>query len=343
MSDAWRILDANFNRAREAARVIEEYARFSLNDPTLAEACKALRHELGRAVAALDPSSLTRSRDILGDVGREVTAEGEYERAAVSDVAAAAACRLSEALRSLEEYGKLVDTGFARRMESLRYGAYDLQRRLEITAEARRRFQSVRLYVIVTEALCRGPWADVAEAALRGGADCLQLREKGLTDRDLLDRARRLVELCRRCGATCIINDRPDIAVIAGADGVHLGQDDVPVRDVRRTIPPRMLIGVSTHTIEQATAAIADAPDYVAVGPMFDSATKPQPHVAGAETLAAVRRLTGLPLVAIGGIGADRAAEVLAAGADVLCVCSAVISQTDPEAATRRLKAVAQR
>ncbi len=338
MSDVRRILDANHNRAREAARVMEEYARFSLNDAALAEACKTLRHALGLAVAGLGEPALIRSRDIVGDVGRDVTAEGEYERPDAAAVATAAAFRLSEALRSLEEYGKTLDSKFARCVESLRYDAYELQRRIDITAAARRRFRDVQLYVLITESLCRGDWCGVAEAALRGGADVLQLREKGLPERELIGRARKLVELCRRHDAMCIINDRPDVAAIAGADGVHLGQDDATVRDVRRLLPPRVLIGVSTHTVEQAAAAIADAPDYVAVGPMFDSPTKPQPYVAGPQTLASVRAMTGLPLAAIGGIDANRAAGVRAAGADVLCVCAAVIGDADPEAAARRLR-----
>ena len=112
-------------------------------------------------------------------------------------------------------------------------------------------------------------------------------------------RARRLASLCHEHGSLLIVNDRPDIAAQAGADGVHVGQDDMPVPEVRRVLPPTALVGVSTHTIPQVQAAAADVPDYVAVGPMFDTATKPQSHIAGPKTLADARRETSLPLVAI--------------------------------------------
>ncbi len=197
------------------------------------------------------------------------------------------------------------------------------------------KFDTVKLYVLLTEALCRGDWYETAEAALAGGARAIQLREKQLADTDLLDRAHRIRELCERYEALLIINDRPDIALAAGAHGVHLGLDDVPVGEARRILGDEHIIGVSTHTVEQAEAALADMPDYVAVGPMFASRTKPQDHIAGPETLAGVRRLTSLPLVAIGGITLENAVQC--APADALAVCSTVIGADDVASATREL------
>jgi len=195
----------------------------------------------------------------------------------------------------------------------------------------------------VTEELCRGDWFETARAALRGGADCLQLREKKLTDRELLERAKRLNALCREHEAMFIVNDRPDIAVASGAHGVHLGQEDLPVAAVRRIVPASCIVGVSTHTIEQVCAAADQAPDYIAVGPMFESPTKPQGHIAGPATLAAARAQTALPLVAIGGITAENATTVLAASRCCLCVCQAVIAQPDVTAAARCLRDVMDR
>ncbi len=196
-------------------------------------------------------------------------------------------------------------------------------------------FHGVLLYALLTEALCRGDWYETAEAALAGGARAIQLREKHLADNELLVRARRIRELCERHEALLIINDRPDIALAAGAHGVHLGQDDLPVGEARRILGDECIIGVSTHTVEQARLALAGTPDYIAVGPMFTSHTKPQDHIAGPDTLAAVRRLTSLPLVAIGGITLENAAQCLPA--DTLAVCSAVISVDDVASATRAL------
>ena len=368
-ASAMRIIDANLNRAREALRVMEEYARLGLDDAGLSAAIKETRHALGQAVsefeqrAALGPQdratrkstplnpplvrgegdvrgSLLAHRDIVGDVGREVGTPAEYQRADALHVALTAGKRLSEALRAVEEYGKTIDPGFAAAIEKIRYRGYELERRLALTTSARQRFGHVRLYVILTESLCTGEWFAAAEAAIRGGADCLQLREKDLSDRELLDRAKRLGKLCRDNDTMFIVNDRADIAVLSGADGVHLGQDDLSVVAVRRIVPSGCLVGVSTHDVEEVEAAAGEAPDYIAVGPMFATATKPQDHVAGPRTLAAARRLTSSPLVAIGGIDGGNAAEVLSAGADCLCVCTSVIAQADVAKAAERLRAV---
>ena len=338
-----RILDANLNRAREALRVMEEFARFGLDDADLSTTAKQLRHDLaGSLPGTLDPH-LIAHREILTDVGRHVHTEDEYNRSHAVDVVKAAAKRLTEALRAIEEYGKTLEPAFAARIEQLRYRAYELERRLLITSGARQRWGRTSLYVLITEALCQDDWLATAKAALRGGADCLQLREKNLPDGELLDRARRLAALCHEHNALCLVNDRPDIAALSGADGVHLGQDDMDVASARRILPRDGLVGVSTHTIEQVKDAIQTCPDYLAVGPMFASPTKPQDHLAGVDTLAQARRLTAIPLVAIGGINERNAGQVLAAAPACLCVCAAVITRRDVHAAAARIKtAIAQ-
>jgi len=338
MNEHLRIIDANVNRAGEALRVLEEYARFIVEDASLAAAYKRVRHTISAAVSAELAAELIGRRDIRGDVGRDNQTEGEYERADTRAVALAAGKRLTESLRAIEEYGKIVGRTFAERIEAIRYEAYDLEHRAALLLEARWKFADVRLYVLITEAMCRGDWFATACAALDGGADCLQLREKVLPDRELLARARRLADLCRQRGAMFIVNDRPDIAVLSGAHGVHLGQDDLAVSHARRIVGPHAIVGVSTHSVEQAESAIETAPDYVAVGPMFPSDTKPRPHVAGPETLAAVAAMTSLPLVAIGGVSVQNAPRVLKAARCALCVCSDVLGAADPSSAARRLR-----
>ena len=332
-----RILDANLNRAREALRVLEEYARFGLDDTALTQALKDLRHELTDCLPMPLREQLPAYRDIVGDVGTALQAEGEYRRTDLTAVVRAAAHRLSEALRVLEEYAKTTDAKPAATFESLRYRGYEVERRLLLHVAAREHFVRVRLYVLLTAELCKRDWFATAEAVLKGGADCLQLREKELEDRELLARAQRLAELCHRRGAWLIVNDRPDIAAVSGADGVHLGQDDLPVSAARRVLPAGALVGVSTHNRAQLEAAAAQAPDYLAVGPMFASDTKPQDVIAGPKMLKAARQVSALPLVAIGGITCENAAAVLTAAPCCLCVCAAVVGQDDPEAAARAL------
>jgi thiamine-phosphate pyrophosphorylase len=337
-TEVLRILDANINRAREALRVVEDYARFALDDADAAEAAKRSRHALQEIVAALGAGELLAARDIVGDVGRGVKTAAELQRSEPADVVRAALARLSEAARGLGEYGKLVSEPAAAVAEALRYAAYELEQRIVLRGERRARFRALRLYVLVTEQLCRKHWLETAEAAIHGGAGCLQLREKDLGDAELLRRARELRELTARYGVLLAINNRPDIAKLAGADIVHLGQEDLSVREARHVAGTHMLVGKSTHTRAQFEAAAAEEPDYLSVGPMFESHTKPQGHVAGPQTLAAAAKRTPLPLVAIGGIRADNAAAIIQAGASCVAVCAAVIGADAPERAARAIR-----
>jgi len=332
------MIDANANRAREALRVMEDYARFKLDDAWLMERVKRLRHGLGEAVGGEWAEFMLRARGIEEDVGREVKTEAELRRGELADVATAAGKRAGEALRVLEECAKLFDAARARRLEKIRYEVYEVERALRIRVTAPARFGSVRLYVLLSEAVCGHGWKETAEAVIAGGADCIQLREKELPDGELLGRARWLAERCRQAGVMFVVNDRADVARLSGADGAHVGQDDVGVADARRIVGPGLLVGVSTHAIEQARRAMAASPDYLAVGPMFASKTKSQGHIAGPELLREVTAETSLPVAAIGGIDAGNVERVVEAGARCVCVCAAVIGQEDVEASAREMK-----
>jgi thiamine-phosphate pyrophosphorylase len=201
------------------------------------------------------------------------------------------------------------------------------------------------LHLVTDTAACRGrALADVVRAAIRGGVTCVQLREKALPTREFVLRARLLKDLL--AGAPrripLIINDRFDVALASGADGVHLGQADMPVEIVRRYLP-NAIIGLSVEsTADLLKAREQGTPvDYLGVSPVFSTPTKTDtaPPV-GLPGLAAMRRLTTLPLVAIGGIGAANAGDVLRAGADGLAVVSAICSAADPEQAARELLAI---
>lgn len=332
-----RILDVGLNRAREALRVIEDFARFARDDRAVAELARHLRHELRFIAQELGMQRLLAARDAAGDVGRPDVAAPQPDRSTPEEVAQAALARLAEAARSIAEYARIVDPQVALRAEQLRFQAYDLQQRIVLRSELVARLRAVRLYVIITRALCRGDWLQTAEAALDGGAGCIQLREKQLPDRQLLAAARALRELTARRGALLIVNDRPDIARLCGADGVHVGQDDLSVAEARSIGGGRLLVGQSTHTLEQLQAALLEQPDYVALGPMFPSPTKPGNALAGPEMLRAAADRTPLPLVAIGGIRADNVEQVIRAGASCAAVCSAVVSDPDPRAAARAI------
>jgi len=314
--------------------VLEDCARFGLDHPVLSERLKSMRHTLRLAIDSLplDRASLLASRDVGADVGRTIGGEGEYTRRGMHDVAAAAGARLTESLRSLEEAAKAVGApGAARQLESLRYEAYDLERSLGLILGGGRARQW-RLCVLITQALCRHhPWESVAAMSLDAGADCLQLREKEMAVGELIVRATRLVAMARPRGASVIVNDRPDVALLAGADGVHVGQQDMSVAQVRALAGDRLLVGVSTESIQQACRAREAGADYCGVGPMYPTTTKDKPRVAGVAYLREYLALPGLPAhLAIGGIDAGRAKELAAAGCKGVAVSSYVCGATDP-------------
>ncbi len=196
------------------------------------------------------------------------------------------------------------------------------------------------IYVIVDPEVTGGrPVAEVAAAALRGGASSIQLRDKRSDKGLVLEAAIELAEACGSHGALFIVNDDADVAVLSAAAGLHVGQTDLPTEAIRALAPPGLIVGRSTTNLDQALAAQADGVDYVAVGPVFDTATmgKGGRPTVGTETVGAVKSRVGAPVVAIGGIDAESAPSVFAAGADAVCVASAVTLAEDPEAACRAL------
>lgn len=332
-----RLLDANVNRAREALRVMEDYARFVLDDADLSAALKAVRHDLSEAMRPWIQQAILW-RDTPGDVGTINKTATELHRQDLADVVTAAGKRLGEALRSIEEYLKISAPADAGRVEGARYRFYDLEQRIARTLRSSHRFDSVRLYVLITEAVCRRPWLEVAEQALLGGADCLQLREKEMDAGEMLRRARLLAELCHKHSALCVINDRPDIALLSGGDGVHVGQGDLPALEARKIVGADKLIGVSTHNLEQAQAARRDGADYIGIGPCFVSDTKRRDFVAGLDVVRQVAQDVSIPAVAIAGITATNVDEVLKTGIRAIAVTAAICAADDPRKAAEELK-----
>jgi len=335
-----RIIDANFNRAGEALRVMEDYARFVLDDAQLTSRLKQIRHDLTAALAGLPADQLLAARDTPGDTGTTISTAAELTRAGAAEVCTAACQRLTQALRCLAEYAKIAQPAVAQALEQLRYQAYDLQAPLTLRSNPRRRLADVTLYVLITAELCRGDWLETAAAAVDGGADCLQLREKHLPDRQLLSRASALVELAHGKNVLCIINDRPDIARICGADGVHLGQHDLSVNDARSIVGAQLVVGKSAHSDTELAQAAGEKPDYLAIGPMFASQTKPQIQRGGSRSQLienATLTFAG-PIVPIGGITPDNVGELVSAGLSRAAVCAAVIAAADPQAAATAIK-----
>ena len=204
--------------------------------------------------------------------------------------------------------------------------------------------QTMRLYAVTDRAwVGRQTLPEQVEAALKGGATCVQLREKELDGTALLEEAKVLAALCRRYGVPLIINDNVEVALASGADGVHVGQDDLTVEQVRRLAGDRLIVGVSAHTVEQALAAQAGGADYLGVGAVFTTATKSDAHVLPRETLAEICRAVDIPVVAIGGIGEDNLLQLAGTGVDGAALVSAIFSAPDIEGQCRKLRALSER
>jgi thiamine-phosphate pyrophosphorylase len=333
-----RIFDAAANRAGEAVRVVEDYVRFALDDALLTRFCKEIRHELKEALGQVSALDRLRARDTPGDVGTSLSTEGELRRENLFDVAAANVRRLQESLRSLEEFGKLVDPRLATACERLRYRSYTLHQIMARTVDARARLEGARSYVLVDGRESPEAFERLVSAVIAGGANVVQLRDKRLDDRTLLERAARLRRLTQEAGVVFIMNDRPDLAVAAAADGVHVGQEEIPVRDARRLVGPHRLVGVSTHSIEQVRRAVLEGADYLGLGPTFPSGTKQFERFPGLDFLREAAAETKLPAFAIGGITAENAAAVVAAGIGRVALSGAVINAADPTAALREIR-----
>lgn len=342
LQSIYRIIDASANRAGEGLRTMEEFARFVLNDPQSTQEWKSLRHALAAALSRLPRDELLSARDTGGDVGTEIAGPKEYHRANVADVVAAAASRTQQSLRVLEEYGKTIDPSMAKSIEQIRYRCYDLSSALEKNLCRQRRRQRIvqaKLYVLVDAGESEAKFVDEVTRMFAGDVDVIQLRDRSTDDRTLLGRARLAAGIARAHDKLFIMNDRPDIAATAGADGVHVGQEELPVAETRRIVGPDRLIGVSTHSIEQARAAIRDGADYIGCGPVFPGRTKEFESYAGTAFLEEVAGEIELPAFAIGGIDASNLGRVIEAGIDRIAVTGAVRDADDGPRAAAELRA----
>lgn len=343
-----RMIDANLNRCSEGLRVLEDVARFALNNAALSRELKALRHNLARDSKSLTPMLLS-CRDSEHDVGRLDARDGELTTGETSfsglpDLVRANARRVAESLRVIEELARLPDIKpmlNSASFEQSRFTLYSLER--DLISRVSRKDKTNRipgLYVILDrQSLAGRDELAVADQVIKGGARIIQLRDKEGKKRETLLLAERLRALCGQAGVLFIMNDHLDIAIAVDADGLHIGQDDLPLSVARRELPIDKVIGCSVTTVSQAIEAQEKGADYVAVGSMYPTATKREATVVGVSRLREVRRAVSTPLVAIGGIDEKNVSEVVAAGADAVAVISAVLGRSDIEEAVKRLVA----
>jgi len=359
-----RIIDANLNRSSEGLRFLEDVARFLLNDATLSQQLRVMRHDLADKTKSLRVKLLSQ-RDSEHDVGhphvprqiksgvdegylspplpsREINMKAKQSQQDLPNLITANAKRIEESLRVLEELAKLPEISSmldSAKFEQARFTFYEVEQNLisKILRQDKIK-QLTGLYVILDRQVLAGRnELDVASQIIRGGAKVIQVRDKQSSKGELLPIAHKLRNLCAQSKVLFIVNDYLDLALAVDADGLHIGQRDLPLPVIRKELPIDKIVGCSISTVSQAIKAQNEGADYIAVGSIFPTTTKKEATLVGIDRLKEVKQAVSSPLVAIGGINQSNIRQVVAAGADSIAVISAVLGQEDVMVAVQQL------
>lgn len=319
MSVINRVLDANINRAAEGMRVLEDVARFVLDNKSLSRGIKSCRHEL----RSFTPKAI--SRDTKNDVGTTISTLQEQERNSLHDVATAAGNRCGEALRVIEEFLKLESQ--QNTIEAIRYTMYDLSAEVVSLLGATKK-QQWKLCFVMTKNDCVLAWKDSLVQSIVAGCDCIQVREKELSTRDLIKHVHEVKEIADVYGVQVIVNDRVDAALATNVAGVHLGENDISIQDARKLCGSEYIIGVTVHDPNKLNKCISLGADYVGVGAMFTSQTKPSAKIA---PLGLLKNALAYNHLAIGGITPQNVQQLYDAGCKGIAVGASIANSETPE------------
>ncbi len=337
-NDQLRIVDENINRLGEGLRVLEEFARMTLNDVTLTQELKDIRHQTVVVNKGLQ-KRLLQARDTKTDVGRNMKVKGEEKSTDVSKIITANAKRAQESLRVLEELAKNPELKLnTENYRKARFELYTIEK--ELTGKILRKNKATRLtglYAIInTESLKGRQPRKIAEQMINSGAKVIQLRCKERSINEFLVMAKQLRENCAKKNVLFIVNDSLEVALAVGADGLNVGQTDMPLKEARKLAPIDMIIGCSAGTVAEAKKAQKDGADYLGVGAIFPTPTK-ESKATGLDIVKDIKKAVDLPIVAIGGINKENVRDVIKAGADAVAVISAIMDAPDIKKATKEL------
>ncbi|AFY73402.1 thiamine-phosphate pyrophosphorylase [Synechococcus sp. PCC 7502] len=331
MKTVYRILDANLDRAREGLRVIEEWCRFGLENANLTAQCKQLRQELG----SWHQDEFKLARNTITDVGTAISHPLEIQREDVHGVLGANLARVQEALRVLEEYSKIDQPAMSAAIKQIRYQVYIIESAL--IGKRQKNLQKLNESLLYLVTMPSPNLLETVESCLKAGLSLVQYRDKDINDSERMAIATQLCELCHSYNALFLVNDRVDIALAVGADGVHLGQTDFPIAIARKLLGSDAIIGQSTTSPQELEIALNNDVDYVGVGPVFATPTKPGKAAAGFEYVSYAAQKLTIPWYAIGGIDADNLADVIKAGAKRVAVVRSLIQASSPNLTTQNL------
>ncbi|NLI57089.1 MAG: thiamine phosphate synthase [Clostridium sp.] len=334
MGKFYRIIDANINRASEGIRVLEDLARFYLEDKDLSKRLKEIRHGIRKEVMDFLPS-LLNARDSVEDVGASISKELEIDnKASLKELVTANFKRLQEALRTIEENLKVIDKyQLSKVYENFRFNTYEMEKDFfKRIFPSKKRCDFLKgLYCITAHELSKGRSnIEVVEMMIKGGAKIIQYREKNKSFIDMYKECVEIRKMTKEAKVTFIVNDHVDLAMMVKADGVHLGQDDYPIDKVRELVGEDIIIGLSTHSPKQAQEALKKDIDYIGVGPIYKTYTKKDVCApVGLEYLEYVIKNIHIPYVAIGGIKEHNLHEVLSKGAKCISMVTGITEAED--------------
>ena len=343
----WRTLDASANRSAEAVRVLEDILRFCLNDAFLSQEAKAIRHELAVVFAQEDFQARIQLRDVLRDVGASSTASKSPPRTELRHVFAANAARASQSIRSLEECSRVVMPSATTVFEQLRYRIYTLEKAAMTIIKSRKMFADIRLCVLLDVDQPQAEFKTLVGQLLDAGVRMIQLRDKKASTALLCERADTMLQQVRqhaemKTGKRCLvlINDRADVAVAVNADGVHLGETDLPVNLARKVCGHEFIIGRTAHSIDEAKQAVREGVDYLGVGPCYPSTTKQFEYFASDAFLRDVSKEIQLPIFGIGGIASDNIDRLIHLGVTRVAIASSITGAADPGEECRLIRSL---
>ncbi len=328
-----RIIDANFNRIREGLRVIEDSIRFIYGDEKILKELRDIKHQISIKTLQFFPSEkLKSSRFVEEDIGKKFDKKKKIN---LTKLIETNFLRVEESLRVLEEYSKILNLKAFSFFHNIRFKIYKLEKDI-ITHLSRKKIKVPLVYVILNLKEDERGFLNFAEDVIKGEPDIIQLRYKGENSRFFLKIGKKLKKTIPD-KIIYIINDRVDIGILCECDGVHIGENDIGVEDVRKLIPSKIL-GVSANSVSKIKKLKDKDIDYIALGAIFKSYTKPDRKVIGTGILKKIKSIISIPVIGIGGINIENAREVIEEGADGIAVISAVESSKKPYEIIKRLR-----
>ncbi|MGE3062314.1 MAG: thiamine phosphate synthase [bacterium] len=333
-----RIIDVNINRLSEALRMIEDICRFHISDEKQTKKIKFLRSQFDNYRKSYEKYALP-FRESEKDLGREQSFDMN-KRTSIDDILGSAFGRAQEACRSLEEFSKLEGSKTGN-FKEMRYSLYDIERNLFISMKRKRFADKMGLYIIMTNP--KVGYEKLSEIAVKNGIRVIQFRDKFMEGRELLKKARAIRSITKNSDTLFIVNDRLDIALLSDADGVHLGQTDIPVFAARRE-SSGLIIGKSTHNMKQLKCALKEMPDYVGIGPVFPTDSKIlKDRVLGLSEAEKMLKESSVPAVCIGGIKEHNLKAVLKIGFMNAAILSYITESGSPEREIKKIQSILRR